>query len=148
MWTLKRIDGQTSAPGRRNTWVRRGRRNDFKPVLRRSLEQTTDSCGAAVNRRSIGLAPVLAEVSPGTSRLILRHNAAKRGSSLKRGIQVQLFGHGVKRRRRQVQSPGYRQPGEFDIAGNVELALDLVVQIVDRLDAQVQPLCDFLLAGG
>jgi hypothetical protein len=85
------------------------------------------------------------------------HAAGKQQYSRRRGkspniwshayLQVRLFGRGVKRRR-QIQSPGYRQPGEFDIAGNVELALDLVVQIVDRLDAQVQALCDLLLAGG
>src|ERR1039457_1902562 len=50
--------------------------------------------------------------------------------------------------RRQIQSPRYRQPSELDITVDAELTFDLVVQIVDGLDAEMQPLRDFVYAGG
>src|ERR1039457_4259501 len=42
--------------------------------------------------------------------------------------------------RRQIQSPRHRQPSELDITVDAELTFDLVVQIVDGLDAEMPPL--------
>jgi Protein of unknown function (DUF2380) len=61
------------------------------------------------------------------------HGLRRRTSAVRRAVVE---------RQRQVQSPRHRQPGELDVAIDAELGLDLVVQVVDGLDAQMQPLRD------